>query len=146
MIGRGADESRLRTLAKELSVEDCVHFRYEKDYKDLPRNLAEADIGVATFRDTEFRRYACPLKIFEYMATGLPVIGTKVGEAKVIIEKSMAGETIDFSAEAFADAALNLLSNRSKYNLYAANGINFAREHDWGQLLDQRLAFIEQLV
>lgn len=146
MLGKGPDESRLRTLAKELGLEDCVHFRYEQDYKDLPRNLAEADIGVATFRDSEFRRYACPLKIFEYMATGLPVIGTKVGEAQVIIEKSMAGETIDFSAEAFADAALDLLSNRSKYDLYAANAINFAREHDWQELLDQRLTFIEQFV
>ncbi len=145
VLGKGPDESRLRTLAKELGLEDCVHFRYEQDYRNLPRNLAEADIGVATFRDTPFRRYACPLKLFEYMAAGLPVIGTKVGETQVIIEKSMAGEIVGFSAEAFADAALNLLSNRSKYDSYSANAINFAREYEMERLLDQELAFIEQL-
>lgn len=145
LLGEGPDESRLRAMATKLGLEDCVRFYGKQKYQDLPRFLAEADIGVVTSRDAEFRRYACPLKVVEYMAGGLPVIGTQVGETQIIIEKAMAGRTVEFSPEAFAGAALDLLSNRSKYKLYSANAVTFAQQHDWERLLDQELAFIQRL-
>jgi glycosyltransferase involved in cell wall biosynthesis len=145
VLGKGPDENRLRALVQELGLKDSVSFRWEDDYGNLPRYLAEADIGVATFRESEFRKYACPLKIFEYMAAGLPVIGTPVGEMQIIIKKATAGETVSFSPEAFADAVFDLLSNQNRYDLYSANAINFARDHDWNRMLDKRFAFVEQL-
>jgi glycosyltransferase involved in cell wall biosynthesis len=145
ILGKGAEESPLKAMAVSLGVQDCVHFLGHQEYWKLPVFLAESDIGVATSRNDEFRKYACPLKIIEYMAGGLPVIGTKVGETKIIIEKSRAGDAIDFSPQAFANAAIQILSNRSKYGMYSANATNFAREYDWKRLLDQELAFIEQL-
>lgn len=145
LLGRGPDEVELRAMAARLGLEDRVFFHGWQEHQHLPSFLAQADIGVATSRDTEFRRYAYPLKIVEYMAAGLPVIGTQVGQTQAIIEEAMAGETVEFSPEAFASAALDLLSNRSKYELYSANAVAFAREHDWERLLDQELAFIQQL-
>jgi glycosyltransferase involved in cell wall biosynthesis len=145
ILGMGADESRLKAIAASGGVQNSVHFLGHQEYEKLPDFLAESDIGVATSRNDDFRKYACPLKIIEYMAGGLPVIGTRVGETKIIIEKSKAGEAIDFSAEAFANAAIEILSSRDKYEMYSANATNFAREYDWERLLDQELAFIDQL-
>lgn len=145
LLGRGPDEAKLRAMVARLGLEDCVFFYGWQEHQHLSSFLAQADIGVATSRDTVFRRYACPLKIVEYMAAGLPVIGTQVGETRAIIEKAVAGETVRFSPEAFASAAGDLLSNRSKYELYSANAVTFAREHDWEHLLDEELAFIQQL-
>jgi glycosyltransferase involved in cell wall biosynthesis len=146
LLGRGPDEAKLRAMVKTLGLEDCVVFYGWQEYQHLPSFMAQADIGVATYRDYDFVRYAHPLKIIEYMAGGLPVIGTQVGgEVQTVIEEAAAGETIEFSREAFASAALDLLSNRSKYELYSANAVTFARDYDWEQLLDRELAFIQRL-
>jgi glycosyltransferase involved in cell wall biosynthesis len=145
LVGAGPEEGRLRAMATQLGLEDCVQFRGTQKYRDLPRFLAEADIGVATCRDTDFRRYACPLKIVEYMAAGLPVIGTPVGETQRIIQKAKAGELVDFSPEAFASAVVDLISNRARFEAYSRNAVTFAQQHDWERLLEMEFAFVERL-
>lgn len=145
VMGTGPEEGRLRAIVAQSGLEGHVQFLGLQEYRDLPRFLAEADIGVATCRNTDFRRYACPLKIVEYMAAGLPVIGTPVGETERIIHKSAAGAVVGFSPDAFAAAAVDLISNRDKYGLYSTNAIAFAREHDWERLLDEELEFVGQL-
>ena len=145
VLGRGIDEENLRALVAELSLQDQVFFWGWRDYQQLPAFLAQADIGVATYRDYDFVRLSRPMKIIEYMAAGLPVISTRVGgEAQAMIEASRGGEIIEFSAEAFAGAALDLLSNRRKYRLYSEQGQTFAQAYDWERLFDQEFAFIEQ--
>jgi len=145
LLGRGPDEIRLKGLAREMGLEDCVHFCGNQSYRDLPNFLAEADIGVATSRDTDFRKYACPLKVVEYMAAGLPVISTRYGQTKNMVEEAKAGETIDFDPEAFAGAALSLLSAQSTYKLYADNAAAFAQTYDWEVLLNRELEFIDHV-
>jgi glycosyltransferase involved in cell wall biosynthesis len=146
ILGSGPDERKLRNVATELRVDDCVYFLGKQAYQDLPGFLAEADIGVATSRENDFRKYASPLKIYEYMAAGLPVIGTNFGETHFIIEKARAGLTVDFTPNAFAKAALVLLCNQEMYELCSTNAIDFARQHDWELLFDHELDFIKRLV
>jgi len=146
LVGGGPDQARLSALANGLHLSDCVSFLGRQSYEALPSIMAEADIGIATSRDTDFRRFACPLKICEYMAAGLPVIATKVGEGMSIVEEAGAGETVHFSADDFAGAAVSLLASQDKYNRASANARRFAREHDWNRILDRQLAFIESTV
>ena len=80
------------------------------------------------------------------MASGLPVIGTRIqGEICDTIKGSGAGETIDFVPEEFARVTLDILSDQQKYERYSENAIAYASKMDWEQLLDQELAFIEDL-
>ena len=144
ILESGPDEKKLRTMTTELRLDDCVYFLGNQTYQDLPHFLAEADIGVATSRENDFRRYASPLKIFEYMAAGLPVIGTNFGETRLIIEKARAGLTVEFTPKAFATAVLDLLCNREMYELCSTSAIDFASQHDWKHLFDHELEFIKR--
>ena len=146
LLGTGPDEGRLRRLVADLGLEACVEFYGWQDYATLPSHLAKADIGVATYRDYEFVRLSRPLKIIEYMAAGLPVIGTRVaGEVQATIDAAAAGETIDFSPAEFARVTLDLLSNRQKYDQCSANAISYARSMGWDQLLENELVFIDDV-
>ena len=145
IVGGGPDESGLRAMVSGLGLDGCVHFLGNQEYESLPRFLAEADIGVAMSVDNEFRRYACPLKIVEYMAAGLPVIGSQFGETQFIIEKAKAGRTVEFSEQAFAAAVVDFLTNQIEYDVYSANAVTFAKAYDWDRLLDQEFAFIERV-
>jgi phosphatidylinositol alpha-mannosyltransferase len=76
-------------------------------------------------------KYAFHLKVVEYMAAGLAVVGTRVGETERIITQAGAGRAVEFSAEAFAAAVLEMLGDEDALAQYAARGIEYARAYDW---------------
>jgi len=136
VLGAGPDENALRSLAYEkMALQDCVFFLGRQPYRELPRFLAEADIGVLTCRKQPFREYASSLKAPEYMAAGLPVVATRVGEMASVIEESQAGVIVDFTPQAFAQAVVGLFHDSTKYSEYSANAIACAMKHDWEEVL-----------
>jgi glycosyltransferase involved in cell wall biosynthesis len=52
------------------------------DETTMRRHLLAADLALAPFEDTPLVRCKSPLKLAEYMAAGLPVAASEVGEAR----------------------------------------------------------------
>lgn len=134
IAGSGPAEQELRQLALSLGVQDRVCFKGFVPYPDLPALLAQADIGVATSRQNEFRQYASPLKLVEYMAAGLPVICSGGGEAEKMIEESKAGINIPFEPEAFASAVQSLWTTSDGLLAFRGAAIQYAQGRSWEQL------------
>ena len=137
IIGSGAAEyeEKLKKLVRNLHLEDNVLFVGRKPYTELPLYLKEADIGLATFRKIPLRKYAFPLKVIEYMAAGLPVLGTKDTETENIITKYEFGEAIEFDKDAFAESVCFLLRDKEKYECYRRNAIKHSADFDWSQVM-----------
>jgi glycosyltransferase involved in cell wall biosynthesis len=134
IAGRGPAEQELRQLALSMRVNDCVRFEGFVPHQDLPNLLAQADIGVATSRSVSFRQYASPLKIVEYMATGLPVICSGGGEAEQMIKESGAGTNIPYESESFAEAVQSLLTSPNNFSASREAAIHYARSRSWEQI------------
>jgi glycosyltransferase involved in cell wall biosynthesis len=134
IAGRGPAEQELRQLALSLGLGDCVRFEGFVPHSDLPKLLAQADIGIATSRRDAFRWYASPLKVVEYMAAGLPVICSGGGEAEKMIEESRAGTNIPFEPEAFAEAVRSLWATPGSLLAAREAAINYARGRSWEQM------------
>lgn len=45
-----------------------------RPYADLPRWAQQFDVGLVPYRDEEFNRASFPLKVFDYLAAGAPVV------------------------------------------------------------------------
>jgi len=56
-----------------------VHSVGAVPYDDLPAHLQFADVGIVPYRRGTFNDASCPLKVYEYLAAGLPVVSTGVG-------------------------------------------------------------------
>lgn len=54
-----------------------LHFLGPKNYIDLPRYSYWFDCALMPFKDGEVAKSTSPVKLFEYMAMGLPTVGTK---------------------------------------------------------------------
>ena len=72
MVGPVGGEAR--ELSGRLARRKNVHFIGRKDLDRLPLYLAHFDVCLIPFREIEAARYYQPLKVFEYMASGKPIV------------------------------------------------------------------------
>ncbi len=66
-----------------------------KDPHDIPEFLIRADAGIVCFLPEPNYIKAMPIKLFEYMATGLPVIASNFPLWKEIVEGNKCGICVD---------------------------------------------------
>ncbi|MBI4049964.1 MAG: glycosyltransferase family 4 protein [Candidatus Doudnabacteria bacterium] len=74
ILGSGSEEQKLKKLAHDLNVSDCVEFLGDITPDKVPEYLVRADIFVRPSRSE-----GLGTAFLEAMAAGLPVIGTAVG-------------------------------------------------------------------
>jgi len=97
----GKDVEMLRSLAEEKGVLDRFVFTGFVPYADVPKYIAAADVAVAPYdpagvTDMEAHGfYFSPIKIFEYMACGKPVVASDVEIVRGIIRESRCGLLAD---------------------------------------------------
>lgn len=102
-----------------------VHWLGPKPYEHLPRYLGYFDVATIPFRLNAITHATSPLKLFEYMAGGVPVVTTPMQESKRYPGVLTAGDPATFSSQ--LDEALRL-SNDPAYMLRIDA---VARENTW---------------
>lgn len=65
-----------RILVGELRALENVHVLGQRPYVAVPGYMAHADVGVIPFRRGGAIRAVHPIKVYEYLAAGLPVVAT----------------------------------------------------------------------
>lgn len=115
MVGEGSDKWNLQSLARELEIEEGVIFTGQVPGSEVPKYVAAADIGVSPVPPLACYKIGSPLKIFEYMGGGKPVIANEeIFDQKEVLEQSSGGILVPYTPEAFADAMIELLNNPEK--------------------------------
>ncbi len=85
IVGDGPGRDRLEQRVKSSKVVGSVEFTGPVDPTEIPGLIASMDVAVAPYKNLE-NFYFSPLKVFEYMAAGLPVIASKIGQLTELIE------------------------------------------------------------
>jgi glycosyltransferase involved in cell wall biosynthesis len=112
MVGEGSDRGNLQALARELEIGEGVIFTGQVPGSEVPNFIAAADIGVSPILPLACYKIGSPLKIFEYMGGGKPVIANEeIFDQKEVLEQSSGGILVPYTPEAFADAMIELLNN-----------------------------------
>lgn len=89
IIGRfesGDAEKTLKGLVDSLNVVNKVEFTGMVKPNEMPRLLCGAQMLALARPDNEQARYGFPTKLGEYLATGKPVVVTRVGEIGDFLE------------------------------------------------------------
>lgn len=109
IVGDGGERSRLETLVRDLELEDHVEFAGERP--DIPERLAGAGFFVSATR-TE----GISLTLLEAMATGLPVITTRVGGNPEIVQNTRTGQLVEPGCPSTLAAAMReMLASRENW-------------------------------
>ena len=70
-----------KKFKKVINHKNCEYLGYV-DYNDLISNLSGVDAFVMPFELNKITMSVSPVKLFEHMATGLPIISTPISEVK----------------------------------------------------------------
>jgi len=65
---------------ESILTQDNIIFLGSKPYADLPRYLPFFDICIIPFKINELTKSVNPIKLYEYLSTGIPVISTSIPE------------------------------------------------------------------
>jgi glycosyltransferase involved in cell wall biosynthesis len=76
LIGDGDERADLEHLAERTDGRICL--LPAMPHEQIPAMLAKAHIGVLPFPDEEKFRVSSPVKLFEYLAAGLPILATRI--------------------------------------------------------------------
>jgi glycosyltransferase involved in cell wall biosynthesis len=146
VVGDGPASYResLVALVSTLNLETHVEFLGSIPHVELAFCMAGAAIGLAISEPVPYRRYAYPLKVIEYMAAGLPVIGTVGTETERIIERCQCGIASAYGVESFVPAAIRLLGDTEFHGRARASGLRHSKEMTWESLFAGELAMIRR--
>ncbi len=87
------EEEHVRQYCQELG--EALDIIYWIHYKKVFALLREADIGLVILQPEPRYVAALPVKLFEYMAAGLPVVASNFSPIASILEETRCGVTID---------------------------------------------------
>ncbi|MFH1569308.1 MAG: glycosyltransferase family 4 protein [Gemmatimonadota bacterium] len=132
LLGDGAERPALETRARDLGLAGRVRFPGQVPYAQVPAYLGAADVGVAFYKPTRSVP-GDPMKIYEYMACGLPVLASRYPNYGGAVERAHAGVSVDESDPTQVAAALRRLwASPDQCRQYGANGVRAAAaEYSW---------------
>lgn len=139
VVGGGAHIADYMRKAGSLVTGSRCVFTGPISYPEIPKFVAAADITVAPYnsllnRDSRTRAlFASPLKVFEYMASGKPVIVSRIGNRNGVIDDMKTGIVVaEDSPDELAGAIMRLLDDAGLRKALGANARCVAEEkYSW---------------
>ena len=108
------------------------------DPADVPFWLAKMDVGTAPYADGH---YFSPLKVVEYMATGLPVVASRAGQIEELVSSGAEGWLVEpGSAVALSDCLERLRREPQQARQMGRRARSrVLTHHTWDEILDRVL-------
>ena len=128
-----SDLARLRTHAGELGLESRVTFTGMVRPREVTARLAAADVLVLPNPATAAsERYTSPLKLFEYLAMGRPIVASDLPAFREIVSHRESALLFEAgSASALAAAVRAVIGDPALAESLARRAFETARDYSW---------------
>jgi glycosyltransferase involved in cell wall biosynthesis len=134
VVGEGPEEENLRNMVSRKGLDREVMFEGKVTHSRVFYYIGAATVCLALFdRERNDRTGLSPLKIFEYMACGRPVVATDVGNVRSIIERHKCGLIVEpGNIDSMSQAVMKLVRNPELAKELGENGREAAvRHYSW---------------
>jgi glycosyltransferase involved in cell wall biosynthesis len=138
-------EDEYLRIADEANVpRDIIQIEDFRPRTEIPMWMKSCDVGVIPFpAKRHFLEFASPMKMFEYMAAGIPVVASDLPVIRDVIQDGMNG--LLFAPEdpfALAVAISRVLNDRRCALSLRKNGLRTVRGNSWERRAKEAYAFM----
>ncbi|MCK4734098.1 MAG: glycosyltransferase family 4 protein [Methanophagales archaeon] len=149
IVGDGMMRNELEGMVKKLDLQDVFIFTGSVSFEEVPKYINASDVCVAPFiRARNEKIGLSPLKIYEYVACGKPVVGSDIKGVGDFLEDLNVG--ISFLSENYvelAHAIIKLLLDSELIDTMGENGRKVVVEkYSWGNTAERVIDVCEELV
>ena len=144
LVGEGHDESRLRSIARDLGVSDRVIFAGALDDADLPEAYATCTLYVGPSRvDNEINVEGFGISFLEASASGVPVVAGDSGGVRSAVRDGETGMVVPpENIEAVASAVATLLRDADRRKKFSEAGRRAVETHfNWDRVARETREF-----
>ena len=121
----------------EHGIDSAVRITGLVDQTEVPRLLALADIAVLPYPKLPKEMWFSPLKLYEYMAAGKAIVGSRSCQTAQVIRNNHNGILVEpGDVSGFADAIMRLLQDPTERKRLGSNARKQAvDQHSWQQYI-----------
>jgi len=132
----------LQDLNRRLGLDDMVVFLGKKAQDSLPYYYSASEVVVMPSHYESFGMVA-----LEAMACGTPVIATRVGGLKLLVNNGVTGLSVpDDDPQALAKQLMQILCEQGLRAKLRQNGLEFARNYSWSIITDALVKIYQDML
>jgi glycosyltransferase involved in cell wall biosynthesis len=102
-----------------------------KNSQQLDELFLETDINMLFFEPDAYREFAVPVKLFDFIGSGRPIIATRGTLAGDFVEKNNLGWSIPYDKDQLCELLMRLAIHRDEIREKALNVEKIASQHTW---------------
>jgi len=129
LVGDGPERGRIQAMAEDYGIWDCVIFAGKAEHNILPQYMSTFDIGVMP----DSNEYGSPMKIFEYMSMGKPVVVPDYPPLLDVIDQGVEGFIFKRNeVDSLTQSIKNILADEDLYKIMSkAARSKIIDKHHW---------------
>jgi len=139
LVGDGVNKTKIEDLVVHLDLAKAVIFTGSIPFDEMPYLLSAADVTVAPYKKMDVEFWESPMKLFEYMASGAPLITSSVGQLTEIIRNGENGLLVEPGDVNALSLAMGKLINNPTLSEYISHNARVDAEQlfSWEKYIDR---------
>ena len=147
IYGEGPSKPSLIKLAKELSLTGRVMFHGLLPTEEIVRVMANTDLAIEPKRSSsDFGNEALSMKIFEFMAVGVPVVVSRTQVHQYYYTDSLVKYYDDDDEDQLAASVVYLRQNAAIRQQQISNALKYVKANNWDIEKSAYLDIVDSLV
>jgi len=135
IVGDGEARDELVSLRNDYDLQSHVILTGKKPYDEIPELVAAADVCLLPAYNNSIMRDIVPIKMYEYMAMGKPVIATRLpgitkefGNDNGVLYVEGPQDVLNKAAELIRTGAIHEQGEKAR---------QFVQNNDWSRVVDE---------
>jgi glycosyltransferase involved in cell wall biosynthesis len=146
VYGDGPHRAAIQAAIERTGTGDRVHLHGRVAIEELPRLIADADVGIVPSLDEPYLKYSLSTKLLEYVAMGIPVIASDLATFRAHFTDDAllyvrGGDPVDL-----ARAIRAVVADPDAAAARAHDALRQAQRYQWADQRQAYLAVVEQML